>query len=110
MPKSNVEFWKAKIERNRQRDKEQQRRLAEMGWHCITVWECQLKPKVRQRTLESLAFTLNEIFLNDRKVRTYQMPETACAEAAEPDDAIGYGVDKKQLPLDPGGPKGKLEY
>ena len=110
MPKSNVEFWKAKIERNRQRDKEQQRRLAEMGWHCITVWECQLKPKVRQRTLESLAFTLNEIFLNDRKVRTYRMPETACAEAAEPDDAIGYGVDKKQLPLDPGGPKGKLEH
>lgn len=110
VPKSNVEFWKAKIERNRQRDKEQQRRLAEMGWHCITVWECQLKPKVRQRTLESLAFTLNEIFLNDRKVRTYRMPETACTEAAEPDDAIGYGVDKKQLPLDPGGPKGKLEY
>ena len=83
----------AKIERNRQRDKEQQRRLAEMGWHCITVWECQLKPKVRQRTLESLAFTLNEIFLNDRKVRTYRMPETACAEADEPDEAIGYGVD-----------------
>ena len=30
-----------------------------MGWHCITVWECQLKPKAREQTLESLAYTLN---------------------------------------------------
>lgn len=42
-----------------------------MGWHCITVWECQLKPKAREQTLESLAYTLNHIFLEDRKLRTY---------------------------------------
>ena len=62
IPKSNTEFWKAKIERNRNRDIEDQRKLATMGWHCITVWECQLKPAVRERTLESLAFTLNRFF------------------------------------------------
>lgn len=49
VPKSNTEFWKAKIARNRARDIEEQRRLASMGWHCITVWECQLKPAVRER-------------------------------------------------------------
>ena len=44
LPKTNVEFWSEKIERNRCRDVEEQRQLASMGWHCITVWECQLKP------------------------------------------------------------------
>lgn len=47
-----------------------------MGWHCITVWECQLKPKVREQTLESLAYTLNHIFLEDRRLRTYEQPNT----------------------------------
>jgi DNA mismatch endonuclease (patch repair protein) len=68
LPQTNTEFWQAKITRNAERDKAEQRALAALGWHCITVWECQLKPKVRERTLESLAFTLNHIFLIDRKV------------------------------------------
>ena len=84
IPKSNTEFWKAKIERNRNRDIEDQRKLATMGWHCITVWECQLKPAVKERTLESLAFTLNRIFLNDHSIRRYELPEEDCAVAAEP--------------------------
>lgn len=76
MPKSNTEFWTAKVERNRERDKRVQRELAVMGWHCITVWECELKPKVRERTLESLEYTLNRIFLEDRMTRrTATMPE-----------------------------------
>ena len=65
IPKTNREFWVAKIRRNKERDKEEQRRLAEMGWHCITVWECELKPSKRNETLESLAFTLNHIYLQD---------------------------------------------
>ena len=56
MPKSNVAFWQTKIERNRARDKRVQHELAAMGWHCITLWECQLKKGVRVQTLESLAF------------------------------------------------------
>ena len=43
-------------------------------------------------------------------LESHNKPVPEIAEAAEPDDAIGYGVDKKQLPLDPGGPKGKLEH
>ena len=65
IPKTNREFWVAKIRRNKERDKEEQRKLAEMGWHCITVWECELTPKRREETLESLAFTLNHIWLQD---------------------------------------------
>ena len=68
IPKTNREFWVAKIRRNKERDKEEQKKLAEMGWHCITVWECELKPAKREETLESIAFTLNHIWLQDRSV------------------------------------------
>lgn len=74
LPKTNTDFWRRKIERNRRRDADVQRRLAQMGWHCITVWECQLKPAVREQTLESLAYTLNRIYLQDHSIR-YKMPE-----------------------------------
>lgn len=85
IPKSNRDFWVKKIRRNMERDSETQKMLAQMGWHCITVWECQLKPKVRQQTLEGLAYTLNHIFLEDRKVRRYELPEEdfSCDIAAE---------------------------
>ena len=76
VPKSNTEFWTSKIERNRARDIEEQHKLAAMGWHCITVWECQLKPAIRDNTLESLAYTLNRIYLQDHSVRRrYDQPE-----------------------------------
>jgi len=86
LPKTNVNYWSAKINRNKQRDIEEQRLLATMGWHCITVWECQLKPAIREQTLTSLAFTLNHIFLEEHRPKTYRIPEeTAASMAAEPE-------------------------
>ena len=90
LPKTNTAFWQNKIGRNKRRDKEEQSCLATMGWHCITVWECQLKPKVRERTLESLAYTLNHIYLEDRKVKTYDISdESETLMAAEPEETYG---------------------
>ena len=75
IPKTNRAFWVAKIRRNQTRDREQQRQLATMGWHTITVWECELSPKRREQTLESLAFTLNSIYLHDHaKPLPYILP------------------------------------
>lgn len=74
IPTTNREFWVAKIRRNKERDKEEQRKLAEMGWHCITVWECELKPKQREQTLESIAFTLNHIWLQDHGAKSVPCP------------------------------------
>ena len=85
VPKSNTEFWTAKIERNRARDIDEQHKLAAMGWHCITVWECQLKPAIRKNTLESLVYTLNRIYLQDHRIRRYELPEEESAMAAEPE-------------------------
>ena len=77
IPKTNRAFWVAKIRRNKERDKEEQKKLAAMGWHCITVWECELKPSKREETLDSIAFTLNHIWLQDHhaKVVSYSEPE-----------------------------------
>ena len=69
--KINVEFWRNKIEHNRLRDRNEQRPLSSMGWHCITVWECQLKPKVREQTLEALVYTLCHIYLEYRRIKPY---------------------------------------
>lgn len=74
MPKTNTEFWERKISRNKERDREEQKQLARMGWHCITVWECELKGERREKTLESLEYTLNHIFIQDRDLR-YRLPE-----------------------------------
>jgi DNA mismatch endonuclease (patch repair protein) len=75
IPRTNREFWVAKIRRNKERDKEVQRKLALMGWHCITVWECELTPKLKEKTLDSLAFTLNHIWLKDHSAKSIPYPK-----------------------------------
>ncbi|MFA6549387.1 MAG: very short patch repair endonuclease [Candidatus Margulisiibacteriota bacterium] len=39
MPKSNMRYWKAKISRNRSRDKEVTDTLRKSGWKVIRIWE-----------------------------------------------------------------------
>lgn len=41
-PKSNVEFWKSKIARNRERDKTVSEELAALGYTSLVVWQCEL--------------------------------------------------------------------
>ena len=83
IPKTNTGFWVKKIRRNQERDRVVQQKLAAMGWHSVTVWECELRPAVRERTLASLAYTLNRIFLQDHSVRRYALPDEEFAVAAE---------------------------
>ena len=83
IPKTNRDFWVEKIRRNQERDTRVQHELAAMGWHSITIWECELKPVKREDTLESLAYTLNKIFLQDRTVKRYEILEEEPMIAAE---------------------------
>ena len=94
--------WRHKIERNKQRDIEVQHKLAKMGWHVMTVWECQLDTKEkREQTLMAIEYTLNHIFLMDRErhdatsialsvpsIRPYQLPE-------EDERAIGMAAEDR---------------
>lgn len=54
MPQSNTNYWIPKLKKNKLRDETNIRKLQEMGWHVIVVWECQLKKKNRQKTLDCL--------------------------------------------------------
>jgi DNA mismatch endonuclease (patch repair protein) len=46
-PKTNVEFWKIKFEKNIERDRRKQVELEEIGWTVIVIWECQLKADIK---------------------------------------------------------------
>ena len=55
VPKTNTEFWVAKVARNQERDQEVWRQLEAKGWFVIIVWECELKKKVLSETVERVA-------------------------------------------------------
>jgi DNA mismatch endonuclease, patch repair protein len=38
-PKANAEWWEAKIDGNRLRDRDTDRRLREAGWQVVRIWE-----------------------------------------------------------------------
>jgi len=44
-PKSRVEFWVSKIEKNRARDAKNIEELRKAGWNSLVLWECQLKDR-----------------------------------------------------------------
>ena len=54
LPTSNTEYWRTKIQRNRERDRAATRALAKAGWRVITIWECEIEDAT-QRLLDTLA-------------------------------------------------------
>lgn len=44
-PKSNRNYWIPKIERNQQRDAENNTALHALGWKVFIVWECEINEK-----------------------------------------------------------------
>ncbi len=54
IPEANHDFWIAKISGNIERDKSNHAKLYELGWKVIEIWQCELKPKFREQTLNNL--------------------------------------------------------
>ena len=54
LPKSNVEYWQIKFDRNVERDKANLELLEADGWRVHVLWECQLKKKVVDATFAEL--------------------------------------------------------
>lgn len=42
-PKTNPDYWRQKIERNRTRDNSAQEALKDAGWDVLTIWECEVR-------------------------------------------------------------------
>ena len=58
IPKTRTEWWIAKISRNKQLDTENMIKLRKLGWKIIIIFECSLKPKQWDKTLNRLAARL----------------------------------------------------
>lgn len=91
LPKSNIEFWQTKIERNRQRDVETIEALKAKGWRVITIWECELR-NIAQRG-ETLIQLVKDI-KGDLKSVDYTQEEQIHI-AAEPE--AEYGRDSGNI-------------
>jgi DNA mismatch endonuclease (patch repair protein) len=48
-PSSNRSYWTPKLDRNQTRDAANRRRLRNLGWQILVIWECQLKNPDRLR-------------------------------------------------------------
>lgn len=53
LPKTNVAFWRDKILKNAARDRKNSKRLSELGWKTIIIWECQINGKTAQKKLST---------------------------------------------------------
>lgn len=54
LPETNAEFWKKKFDCNRERDKQNYKKLQDDGWNVIIVWECEIRHSDRKMRLETL--------------------------------------------------------
>ncbi len=45
LPKSNTEFWRAKLSGNEQRDRVKYVELAKLDWRVLVVWECAFRQR-----------------------------------------------------------------
>ena len=43
LPKSNVDYWSQKFQKNVERDRRKAEALAELGWSVHTIWECEIE-------------------------------------------------------------------
>lgn len=48
-PRSNLSYWKPKLDRNVQRDTANRRALRALGWRCRIIWECEITDLGRLR-------------------------------------------------------------
>jgi DNA mismatch endonuclease, patch repair protein len=58
VPKTRTEWWLKKIQGNKQNDILNFKKLTDLGWKIITIFECELKKQKRESTLQNL---LNEL-------------------------------------------------
>ena len=57
-PKTRSRFWRAKVERNQERDHFQTRALRHRGWHVLRVRECALSARRAEATMRRIARAL----------------------------------------------------
>lgn len=64
-PKSRIDFWREKIERNKRKDGEALEAL-KVDWRVLIVWECALKGRFRQPAESLLSEIAHFLCSNER--------------------------------------------
>lgn len=67
IPKTRVEWWTAKINRNNERDTETQAALEASGWTVIVLWECEISIPGK---LDALVHSIKELSSRTRAMKT----------------------------------------
>lgn len=83
VPKTNTDFWVAKVARNKERDQEVWRKLEAKGWYVIIVWECQLKKGRIDETVEQVAAEIiknGEAYQAEKEARRRAREEYICEQ------------------------------
>lgn len=60
IPKSNTDFWRRKIARNVERDREVNAQLTDLGWTVVRIWEHDIVKEVQQVVDRIVAAHFNE--------------------------------------------------
>lgn len=63
-PKTRTEWWREKIMSNKLHDEDTLLKLLKKGWRVISIFECELKPKVSYLTLDQLIKNLTHDYTN----------------------------------------------
>lgn len=63
LPKTNTAFWQAKIDRNRERDRQNYQLLLDAGWQVIVIWACNLTKDKKENTMQHVAIMLSRNLL-----------------------------------------------
>ncbi len=85
VPKTNTEFWQAKVARNQERDQEVWRKLEGLGWAVIIVWECELEKAHLAETVDRVSEEIRrngDIFLQNQAERRRSREEYREAQKA----------------------------
>ncbi len=58
LPKTRTEWWTDKIQKNAANDQNVEITLLDLGWRVIKIWECELKSKILEQTLDELLINI----------------------------------------------------
>lgn len=58
VPKTRTEWWVEKIEKNKAKDLESEKKLVAVGWKVINIWECTIKNDATDSTLYQMSTSL----------------------------------------------------
>lgn len=58
IPETRTEWWANKINNTRHKDYEDVQKLRDEGWNVVSIFQCELRPKQHERTLNNLLLYL----------------------------------------------------